>query len=103
VINLNDAQHTLVKTQLQRLEWSGTEGRFCPECGGSRPVDKIDREGEPLKDGRLPMKSGILCPDPLEGHHRNCSLASAIMAVSSPDRIVVFCQNGDPKGFEAGK
>lgn len=103
MLSLSDDDHALVKGQLQSLEWAGTEGRFCPCCGGARPVDKIDRKGTPLPDGRLPMISGVFAPAPDEGHHRTCALAAAIIAVSSPDRIVVFCQTGDPKGFEAGK
>jgi len=103
MITLNDEKHTLVKKQLQQMEWSGTEGRFCPSCGGERPKDKIDTAGQPLLDGRLPMKSGIFCPAPEEGHRLDCTLAAAIIAVSSSDRIVIFCQTGDPKGYEASK
>lgn len=103
MLTLSDDDHVLVKRQLQSLEWAGSEGRFCPGCGGQRPVDKVDRSAQPLPDGRLPMISGVFAPAPNEGHARTCTLAAAIIAVSSPDRIVVFCQTGDPHGFEAGK
>lgn len=103
MLYLNDDDHKLVKQQLQSMEWAGTNGQFCPGCGGARPKDKIDRNGTPLPDGRLPMISGVFQPAPDEGHLHTCSLAAAIITVSSPDRIVVFCQTGDPKGFEEGK
>lgn len=103
MLYLNDDDHTLVKKQLQSMEWSGTNGAFCPCCGGARPKDKVDRKADPLPDGRLPMIAGVFQPAPDEGHLRTCQLAAAIIAVSSADRIVVFCQAGDPKGFEEGK
>lgn len=108
MISLDHDKHDLVKKQLQRLEWCGTEGGHCPECGGVRPKDKIDTSVPPLdvsKDGvaRFPTKSGVFHPDPHEGHGRSCSLASAIAIMSSKDRIVVYCTSGDPPGYEASK
>lgn len=102
MLNLQNDQHDLVKKQLQRLEWCGSAGQCCPECGGERPKDKLDTTAALLPDGRFPTISGVMRPDPHEGHSATCALAASIATMSSKDRIVVFCK-GDPRGFEEGR
>ena len=112
MITLDNAQHDHVRLQLYRLEWAGTEGRFCPECGGERPGDTVTTT---YPDGSTSGEPTILgTPTPDKGHNPTCALAAAIIVLSPPDRVVCFCteervdENGNvmvgvPHGYEAGR
>ncbi len=109
MITLPDTKHEVVKLQLQRLEWAGTAGIHCPECGGVRPkdgprVETLDKTGAVVSATVAPAIV-LNEPNPHEGHGIDCKLALSIAIISGPDRVVVYCKDRDgvPRGYEEGK
>lgn len=81
MFTLSDQKTTEARELLSRLEWCGTDGAHCPECGGRRPANYATPVAE-------------------EGHGIDCKMAAMLDHIFSGERFVPRCTIAAPLGVD---